>query len=122
MFTTSEEHGLLGAKYYPRALTQEQRGDISGVLNFDVLNIFGKTKDVSFYESSAPLLDNIADVCAKKQGRIISADPKPKTGMFYRSNHWQFARIGIPTLFINMGLQSVDPNEDIQILDSRSIS
>jgi len=107
LFPTAEEQGLLGSKYFTQSEFCSQH-QIQGVLNFDVMNIFGATKDISFYGYGKSKLDHLIVKHTNIQGRDVIPDPNPKNGMYYRSDHWPFAQIGIPSLFINMGFKSID--------------
>jgi len=99
---TAEEKGLLGSEYYathplfPLAKTV-------GVLNTDSLGVWGPAKNFSI--SGTAKLDLLDDLIAagKEQGRYFTTDPHPETGGFYRSDHFSFAKQGVPALSFGSG-------------------
>jgi len=103
---TAEEQGLLGSKYYaanpiyPLAKTL-------GVINMDSLNVHGKTSDVVIVGLGKSGLDDIATQVAADQGRAIKPDPTPEKGSFYRSDHFPFAKQGVPALSSRDGVDYV---------------
>jgi Zn-dependent M28 family amino/carboxypeptidase len=102
MSVTAEEKGLLGSEYYatnplyPLATTV-------GVINMDGMNVLGRTKDVTS-SGNAPLTmqDDLIAV-AKAHGMSFSSDPNPEAGHFYRSDHFSFAKQGVPAMSIGSG-------------------
>ena len=104
--TTAEEQGLLGSKYYasnpiyPLAKTL-------GVVNMDSLNVYGKTSDVVIVGLGNSDLDDFARQVAADQGRVIKPDPMPEKGGFYRSDHFPFAKQGVPALSSRDGVDYV---------------
>ncbi|WOH38687.1 M28 family metallopeptidase [Thalassotalea fonticola] len=105
--TTAEEQGLLGSKYYaenpifPLAKTV-------GVLNLDSLNILGKTKDLVVNGLGKSEMENYLKVAAKKQNRILVKETNPAAGSYYRSDHFNFAKVGVPALYAGGGGKPVD--------------
>jgi Zn-dependent M28 family amino/carboxypeptidase len=99
---TAEEEGLLGSEYYganplyPTATTV-------AVINMDAFDATGPARDVST-SGSAPLslLDDLA-AAAKTQGRTVEPDSNPAAGLYYRSDHFPFAKRGVPALSIESG-------------------
>ena len=99
---TAEEKGLLGSEYYathplyPLATTV-------GVLNTDLLGVWGPAKNFSI--SGTAKLDLLDDLIAagKQEGRYFTPDPHPETGGFYRSDHFSFAKQGVPALSFGSG-------------------
>jgi Zn-dependent M28 family amino/carboxypeptidase len=104
---TAEERGLLGSEYYaanplyPLATTV-------GVLNMDSLSHWGPTRDFSMAGSARlDLLDRlVAD--AKAWDRHFAPDPKPEAGSFFRSDHFPFAKRGVPAISFDSGEDWVD--------------
>jgi Zn-dependent M28 family amino/carboxypeptidase len=92
---TAEEQLLLGSEFYasnpvyPLART-------AAVVNLEMLNVHGKTKDLTVVGLGQSELDDYAQAIAKEQGRYLKADPQPERGMYYRSDHFSFARRGVP--------------------------
>ena len=95
---TAEEQGLLGSEYYAANPIFEPSKTIAN-LNIDALNPFGPMKDLTVVGYGQSELEDIAEVFAKEQGRYISPDPTPGAGSFFRSDHFNFAKVGIPALY-----------------------
>ncbi|WP_235938490.1 M28 family metallopeptidase [Chitinophaga solisilvae] len=99
---TGEEQGLLGSEYYashPVFAPEKTVADI----NLDVLNTFGITSDVTVIGYGQSELDEYAQRAAAKQHRIIVKEANPEGGWFFRSDHFNFAKKGIPGLYIGPG-------------------
>ncbi len=104
---TAEEKGLLGSEYYathplyPLATTV-------GVLNTDSMGVWGPAKNFSI--SGTAKLDLLDDLIAagKAEGRYFTPDPHPETGGFYRSDHFSFAKQGVPALSFGSGRDLVN--------------
>jgi Zn-dependent M28 family amino/carboxypeptidase len=94
---TAEEQGLLGSEYYavtplyPLAKTAAN-------INMDGWNVHGRTKDVTLVGYGASDLDDYARDAAAEQGRVVHGDAEPEKGFFYRSDHFNFAKQGVPAL------------------------
>ena len=107
---TAEEQGLLGSEYYaanpiyPLAKTL-------GIINMDSLNVHGKTSDVVIVGLGNSDLDDFATQVAADQGRVIKPDPTPEKGSFYRSDHFPFAKKGVPALSSRDGIDYVGKPE-----------
>lgn len=99
---TAEEQGLLGSKFYAANPVIPAAKTVANI-NMDALNVNGKSKDVAVFGLGQSELDNYLTKAAKKQGRIISGDPRPAAGIYYRSDHFAFANIGIPALYAKGG-------------------
>ena len=103
---TAEEKGLLGSEYYgnhplyPLGLTV-------AVLNTDSMGVQGPAKDYSI--SGTARLGLLDDLIAQgtHQGRRFTADPHPESGGFYRSDHFSFAKVGVPAISFKPGLDLV---------------
>ncbi|RMF59767.1 MAG: M28 family peptidase [Calditrichaeota bacterium] len=103
---TAEEQGLLGSKYYAEHPVFPLNKTVA-VLNMDALNIFGKMKDITIIGKGNSELDEYVERAAKEQGRYVRPDPEPEKGGFYRSDHFSFARKGVPALYTKMGIDHV---------------
>ena len=104
---TAEEQGLLGSKFYaanPIIAPAKTVADI----NMDALDVVGRSADVAVYGLGQSELDNFLEAAVKKQGRVISGDPRPAAGIYYRSDHFAFANVGIPALYAKSGKKPVD--------------
>jgi len=92
---TAEEQLMLGSEYYaanplfPLARTL-------AVVNLEMLNVHGRTRDLTVVGLGASDLDDIAREVAAEQGRRLKPDPEPERGMYYRSDHFSFVRRGVP--------------------------
>ncbi len=111
MSVTAEEQGLLGAAYYadhplyPLAKTL-------AVINMDGPNTYGRTKDMTVVGLGYSELDDYAKKAAAAQGRVLVPDPEPEKGGFYRSDHFPFAKKGVPVLNADEGIQFIGKPSD----------
>jgi Zn-dependent M28 family amino/carboxypeptidase len=94
---TAEEQGLLGSDYYARHPLYPLDKTLA-VINMDGLNIYGRTKDLTVVGLGASDLDDYAAEAAAAQGRALRADPKPENGSYFRSDHFPFAKQGVPAI------------------------
>jgi Zn-dependent M28 family amino/carboxypeptidase len=104
---TAEEQGLLGSEYYARNPIVPLEQTVA-VINVDVLNYIGPTRDFTVVGYGASGLDAFVDAAAAAHDRRVLPDPRPEAGVFYRSDHFSFAKQGVPALFPRMGLDLVD--------------
>jgi Zn-dependent M28 family amino/carboxypeptidase len=102
IFTTAEEAGLLGASWYIRQpLVPLQR--TVAALNIDGVNLWGETNDVSAVGLERSTLGLAVEAQATVLGLRVSGERAPQKGFFFRSDHFPFARAGIPALFLDHG-------------------
>jgi Zn-dependent M28 family amino/carboxypeptidase len=101
-----EESGLLGSEYYARHPTVAP-GRIAANINIDGVNIYGRTRDVEIIGLGKSSLDAVVTRVAGEQGRVVRPDQFPDRGHFYRSDQFNFARIGVPSLYLKGGLDVV---------------
>jgi Zn-dependent M28 family amino/carboxypeptidase len=94
---TAEEQGLLGSQYYAVTPIYPLRRTLANV-NMDGLNVHGRTKDLTLIGYGASDLDDYASAAAAEQGRVIRPDPETEKGFYYRSDHFNFAKQGVPAL------------------------
>jgi len=104
---TAEEQGLLGSKYYAANPIIPAAKTVANI-NMDALGVNGRSSDVSVYGLGQSELDNYLTSAVNKQGRTIAGDPRPAAGIYYRSDHFAFANIGIPALYAKTGKTPVD--------------
>ena len=99
---TAEEKGLLGSEYYATHPLYPLAKTV-GVLNTDSMGVWGPEKNFSI--SGTAKLDLLDDLVAegKRQGRYFTADPHPESGGFYRSDHFSFAKVGVPAVSFKPG-------------------
>ena len=110
-FVAAEEQGLLGSQYYAEHPTFPP-GRIAAVVNFDAGNVFGRTRDVSDIAYGRSSLDRVIDAVAARQGRVVTGDTMPDRGFFYRSDQFNFARLGVPALYVDGGRDFVGKDAD----------
>jgi len=103
---TGEEQGLLGSEYYAKHPVFAIQKTVANV-NMDMMGLAGKTKDIVIYGYGQSELEDYAGASAKKQGRVIVKDPVPSSGLYYRSDHFNFAKVGVPALFTGSGVDNV---------------
>jgi hypothetical protein len=105
--TTAEESGLLGAEAFvqsppiPLAAT-------AAVVNLDLANVRGATRDIVMLGADRSSLGEMAAAVAAAEGLILVQDPSPESGGFFRSDHFPFARAGVPVLSIGNGVDFLD--------------
>jgi Zn-dependent M28 family amino/carboxypeptidase len=100
---TAEEKGLLGSRFYARNPLYPLEHTLANV-NTDGANYFGRTGDVRIIGLGASTLDDDAAEVAKSQGRTITPDQAPEKGSYYRSDHFEFAKLGVPAIYVKRGL------------------
>lgn len=98
----AEEQGLLGSKYYANNPTVPSK-KIAANINTDVINIVGRTSDISFQGSDRSSLGNDLASVAAELHLTVKPDPAPEQGGFYRSDHFSFAKVGIPAMSMGGG-------------------
>jgi Zn-dependent M28 family amino/carboxypeptidase len=106
LFVAAEEQGLLGSQYYAQHPTVLP-GKIAANINFDGGNIWGKANDIVYVGKGKSTLDDIVEAVAKTQNRVVTADQSPEKGHFYRSDQFNFAKIGVPALYLDTGTDFV---------------
>ncbi|MCJ8294895.1 MAG: M28 family metallopeptidase [Colwellia sp.] len=104
---TAEEQGLLGSKFYAANPIIPAAKTVANI-NMDALNVNGRSADVAVYGLGQSELDNFLTKAAAKQNRVISGDPRPAAGIYYRSDHFAFANVGIPALYAKGGAVPAD--------------
>lgn len=108
-FVAAEEQGLLGSAHYAAHPTFAA-GRIAANLNVDSANIYGRTRDVTYIGYGRSSLDLVVERAAAAQGRIVQGDQAPEKGSFYRSDQFNFARIGVPAVYLDPGTDFIGPN------------
>ncbi len=107
---TAEEQGLLGSQYYAEHPIFPRNKTVAAI-NMDGLNIYGKMRDITVIGYGNSELDDYVEAAAKEQGRVVRPDPEPEKGYFYRSDHFSFAKQGIPSLYTDIGIDNVEHGE-----------
>ena len=108
---TAEEQGLLGARYYAENPLYPLHRTVANI-NMDGLNTWGRTRDVLIVgEGQNSLEDRLAEAAAA-QDRIVRPEAEPEKGYYYRSDHFEFAKRGVPALYAGRGTQYHDRPPD----------
>ncbi|ABM25253.1 MULTISPECIES: M28 family metallopeptidase [Shewanella] len=105
--TTGEEQGLLGSRYYAANPLYPIDKTVA-VLNLDSTNIYGKTKDFTIVGKGKSELETYLIDAAKQQNRIPMGEKNPASGGFFRSDHFSFAKLGVPAVFAGGGSDPID--------------
>lgn len=92
---TAEESGLLGSRYYAEHPVYPLARTVGGV-NMDSLNVAGATRDFVIEGAGKSELEDLARPLIAAQGRRIVPEPNPERGYYYRSDHFSFAKLGVP--------------------------
>ncbi len=108
---TGEEQGLLGSDYYVHHPVYPVKNTIANI-NIDGLNINGKTKDVVIVGAGESDLEDYLKKEAEGQGRYISPEIHPEAGYYFRSDHFNFAKVGIPALDAGGGIDLVEGGKE----------
>ncbi|MDY4341219.1 M28 family metallopeptidase [Xanthomonas sp. LF07-6] len=104
---TLEESGLLGSKYYVAHPTFPLN-KIAGVINLDAMPVAGRAKDLVVNGFGSSQLEDLLKPIAAAQGRVLHAEDAPQSGFYFRSDHFNFAKAGVPALYIDGGEDLVD--------------
>ncbi|MEO5787610.1 MAG: M28 family peptidase [Gelidibacter sp.] len=108
---TGEEAGLLGSEYYATHPIYPLNKTVVDI-NFDVLQPFGLMKDIFIIGKGQSEVDAYLEKEAEKEGRIVRAVDDPSDGWYYRSDHFNFAKVGVPTLYVANGMNSFEHGEE----------
>ncbi|HKQ91240.1 MAG TPA: M28 family metallopeptidase [Blastocatellia bacterium] len=104
--TTAEEQGLLGAEYYATHPLVPFQQTVANI-NLDSMNALGVTTDITPLGAERSTLGKVIDEVAKENNVTVSPDPRPEQGSFYRSDHFPFAKAGVPAVSFNPGVKFV---------------
>jgi Zn-dependent M28 family amino/carboxypeptidase len=105
-FVGAEEQGLLGSQYFATHPTVAPAKMATNV-NFDSGNIWGETSDITFIGFGKSSLDSVAETVAAHQNRSVKPDQFPDRGHFYRSDQFNFAKIGVPAMYLDPGTEFI---------------
>ena len=103
---TAEEQGLLGAKHYAENPLYPLERTLANI-NMDGLNQWGRTRDVVVIGYGNSTLEDILAEEAGVQGRVLAPDAEPEKGFYYRSDHFEFAKQGVPALYTDNGVEYI---------------
>ncbi len=104
---TAEEQGLLGSAYYAANPVFPTHRTVAAI-NMDGLNVDGPMRDVTVVGHGASELDDYLAAAAAEQDRILRPDPEPEKGFYYRSDHFSFAKVGVPALYTDSGIDHLE--------------
>ena len=99
---TAEESGLLGSKYYAENPIFPLSQTVGGV-NMDAFSMAGPAKNLTVIGKGKSELDTYLDAAAKAEGRTPEMEPTPEKGFYYRSDHFSFAKLGVPMVYFEGG-------------------
>jgi Zn-dependent M28 family amino/carboxypeptidase len=108
---TAEEKGLIGSKYYAENPLYPLEKTVAAI-NMDALNVNGRTSDITVIGLGNSTLDDVLGEAAKRQGRTLRPDAEPEKGFYYRSDHFNFAKQGVPALYADGGVTFIGKPED----------
>lgn len=108
---TAEESGLIGSQHYAENPLFPIAQTVAGI-NMDALNVYGPTHDVEVVGYGYTELDDYLKKHAEKQNRVVVPDPHPERGFYFRSDHFNLARKGIPAMFASGGDDYVGKDEE----------
>ncbi len=103
---TAEESGLLGAKFYAENPLYPLAKTLADI-NIDGVNMWGRTRDIENMVSGHSSLDGLLVEAAARQGRVVVPDTQPEKGMFYRADHFEFAKEGVPAVYTSAGKEVI---------------
>jgi Zn-dependent M28 family amino/carboxypeptidase len=103
---TAEEKGLVGTKYYATHPLYPLDKTVANI-NMDGINQWGKTSDYTVIGLGNSTLDDVLTGVLKENNRTVRSDPEPEKGFYYRSDHFEFAKVGVPALDIDGGVNYV---------------
>ena len=110
LFVAGEEQGLLGSRYYSLHPTVKA-GKIAANINYDGGNFRGRTRDLAQIGKGKSSIDAIAKAMLERQHRVVIDDAFPDKGYFYRSDQFNFAKIGVPALYFHGGIDYIGKPE-----------
>jgi Zn-dependent M28 family amino/carboxypeptidase len=110
LFVAAEEQGLLGSKYFASNPTVPP-GKIAADINFELGNIWGRTRDITIFGKGKSTLEDFLEAAAATQGRYVTAEKTLRAGWYYRSDQFNFARIGVPAIWFKSGTDFIDRPE-----------
>jgi Zn-dependent M28 family amino/carboxypeptidase len=111
LFPTAEEQGLLGAEWYsnhPLVPVEKTAANV----NLDSMNVLGITHDFIPLGAERSTLKGVVEAVARESGMRVSPDARPEQGSFYRSDHFPFAKVGVPSISLKEGNDYVGRSKD----------
>lgn len=107
LWVTAEEQGLLGSSYYAQNPVYPKEKTVANI-NIDGINPYGKNKDIVLVGMGQSDLEDYLNEEARRVGRYVAPEPNPVAGYYFRSDHFSFAKVGIPALYTNDGIDNIE--------------
>jgi len=108
---TAEEKGLLGSRYYATEPLYPLTKTLADI-NMDGANMFGPTSDMATVGFGASTIDDVGIAVAAAQGRKMFPEAHPENGSYYRSDHFEFAKVGVPSYYPKNGTHFIGQPDD----------
>lgn len=108
---TAEEQGLWGSAWYAQNPVYPAAKTVANI-NMDGLNYYGTTRDIIVVGQGQNELEDYLKEEAARTGRVIAYESHPEAGFYYRSDHFNFAKVGIPALYTESGTQVIGKDEN----------
>lgn len=108
---TAEEKGLLGARHYATHPLYPLERTLANI-NIDGVNVWGRTRDLGLVGVGQSTLEDILKKFAEAEGRKLVPEAEPEKGYYYRSDHFEFAKVGVPALYTDEGIDYVGKPSD----------
>lgn len=99
---TAEEQGLLGARWYAENPVVPLAKTVANI-NMDRLNVLAPTRDIVIVGRGQSSLEQVLETAAATQGRVLVSESSPEKGYYFRSDHFEFAKRGVPALYADSG-------------------
>ena len=103
---TAEEQGLWGSAYYAQNPVYPVNKTVANI-NMDGINAFEKTRDIIIIGRAQNSLEDYLKNAAEESGRVLAFETHPEAGYYYRSDHFNFAKVGIPALYTKRGVDVI---------------
>jgi Zn-dependent M28 family amino/carboxypeptidase len=103
---TAEEKGLLGSRYYAQNPLYPLNRTLADI-NMDGAQFIGPSRDLEVVGSGNSTIDGLAARLLAKSGRVLTPDSQPEKGSFYRSDHFEFAKVGVPSFYTKAGIDII---------------
>lgn len=111
LFVTAEEQGLLGSSYYAQNPVYPVNKTVANI-NIDGISPFGKTRNMTLSGKGQTTIEEVLAGILLSLNRELSPDPNPSSGGYFRSDHFNFAKIGVPAIYAGSGRDYYDESEE----------
>lgn len=108
---TAEEQGLWGSAWYAQNPVYPITNTVANI-NMDGLNSYGATRDIIVVGKGQSDLEDVLTDVAKGYNRVVAYEPHPEAGYYYRSDHFNFAKVGVPALYTESGMDVIGKDAD----------